>query len=104
MKGRNLKMPMYDGLSKLMKALANPATPRNHRNALTRQKKRGRDCLKQPILRRQRLAAPAGLKKQQHRKITKGDGHYVYYSLVNDEFLSLHQHITKYAVREIAEL
>jgi rhodanese-related sulfurtransferase len=32
------------------------------------------------------------------------EGHYVYYSLVNDEFLSLYQHITKYAVREIAEL
>ena len=35
---------------------------------------------------------------------TRKEGHYVYYSLVNDDFLSLYQHITKYAVSEIAEL
>ncbi|GET28805.1 hypothetical protein SD074_10070 [Prolixibacter sp. SD074] len=32
------------------------------------------------------------------------EGHYVYYSLVNDEFLALYQHITKFDVSEIAEL
>ena len=29
---------------------------------------------------------------------------YVYYSLVNDNFLSLYQHVIKYAIHEIAEL
>jgi len=29
---------------------------------------------------------------------------YVFYSIINDEFLSLYQHVIKYAVQEIAEL
>ncbi|RPJ73944.1 MAG: ArsR family transcriptional regulator, partial [Alphaproteobacteria bacterium] len=32
------------------------------------------------------------------------EGHFVYYSLVNDDLLSLYQHITKYALSQIAEL
>jgi len=35
---------------------------------------------------------------------SRKEGHYVYYSLINDDFLSLYQHVIKYAVREIAEL
>ena len=35
---------------------------------------------------------------------TRKDGHFVYYSLIGDEFLALHQHITRYALNEIAEL
>jgi rhodanese-related sulfurtransferase len=35
---------------------------------------------------------------------SRKEGHYVYYSLVNNEFLALYQHVIKYAVSEIAEL
>jgi len=35
---------------------------------------------------------------------SRKEGHYVYYSLVNNELLYLYQHITKYAINEIAEL
>jgi len=35
---------------------------------------------------------------------SRKDGRYVYYSLANDNFPGLYQHITKYAISEIAEL
>ncbi len=35
---------------------------------------------------------------------SRRDGHYVYYSLINDEFLVLYQSFINYAVSEIAEL
>jgi rhodanese-related sulfurtransferase len=35
---------------------------------------------------------------------SRKEGHYVYYSLISDDFLSLYQHVIKYAISEIAEL
>jgi rhodanese-related sulfurtransferase len=35
---------------------------------------------------------------------SRKEGHYVYYSLISDDFLSLYQQVIKYALREIAEL
>jgi rhodanese-related sulfurtransferase/DNA-binding transcriptional ArsR family regulator len=35
---------------------------------------------------------------------SRKEGHYVFYSLIRDDFLSVYQHVVKYAVKEIAEL
>jgi len=35
---------------------------------------------------------------------SRKEGHYVFYSLVSDDFLGVYQHITRYALSEIAEL
>ncbi|MGD9558448.1 MAG: metalloregulator ArsR/SmtB family transcription factor [Mangrovibacterium sp.] len=103
MKGREFKDAMYDGLSKLMKALANPA-----RLEIIEMLSQGKKSVEGIVETTNLTVANASqhLQVLKNNNIVKSrkEGHYVYYSLVNDEFLSLHQHITKYAVREIAEL
>ncbi|MEX2605447.1 MAG: metalloregulator ArsR/SmtB family transcription factor [Gracilimonas sp.] len=103
MKGREFKDAMYDGLSKLMKALANPA-----RLEIIEMLSQGEKSVEGVVEATNLTVANAS----QHLQVLKNNnivksrkkGHYVYYSLINDEFLVLYQHITKYAVSEIAEL
>lgn len=103
MQGREFKDAMYDGLAKLMKALANPA-----RLEIIEMLSQGEKSVEGIVQATSLTFANASqhLQVLKNNNIVKSrkEGHYVYYSLVNDEFLVLYQHITKYAVSEIAEL
>jgi len=103
MEDREFKDAMYDGLSKMLKALANP-----YRLEIIEMLSQGEKSV-EGIVQTTNLSianASQHLQVMKNTNIVKArkEGHYVYYSLINDEFLSLYQHITKYAVREIAEL
>ena len=103
MKGREFKNAVYDGLSKLLKALANP-----YRLEIIEMLSQGEKSVEGIVQVTGMSIANASqhLQIMKHNNIVKArkEGHYVYYSLINDEFLSMYQHITKYALREIAEL
>ncbi len=103
MKGREFKDVMYDGLSKLLKALSNP-----FRLEIIEMLSQGEKSV-EGIVQTTNLSmanASQHLQVLKNNNIVKSrkDGHYVFYSLINDDFLSVYQHIIKYAVREIAEL
>jgi rhodanese-related sulfurtransferase/predicted transcriptional regulator len=103
MKGREFKDAMYDGLSKLLKALSNP-----FRLEIIEMLSQGEKSV-EGIVQTTNLSfanASQHLQVLKNNNIVKSrkDGHYVYYSLVNNEFISLYQHIIKYAISEIAEL
>ncbi len=103
MKGREFKDAMYEGLAKLLKALANPA-----RLEIIEMLSQGEKSVEGIVQSTNLNFANAS----QHLQVLKNNNivksrkekQYVYYSLVNNEFLSLYQHITKYATHEIAEL
>jgi len=103
MKGREFKNAIYDGLSKLLKALSNP-----YRLEIIEMLSQGEKSVEGIVQVTGMSFANASqhLQVMKHNNIVKArkEGHYVYYSLFSDEFLSMYQHITKYAVREIAEL
>ena len=103
MKGREFKYAMYDGLSKLLKALGNP-----YRLEIIEMLSQGEKSVEGIVQATGMSIANASQHLQVMKNInivkTRKEGHYVYYSLVNDEVLSLYQHIIKYAVKEIAEL
>lgn len=103
MKGREFKDAMYEGLSKLLKALANP-----NRLEIVEMLSQGEKSVEMIV----KASGMSIANASQHLQVMKNnnilksrkEGHYVYYSIANDEFLSLYQHIIKYAVSEIAEL
>lgn len=103
MRGREFKDAMYDGLARLMKALANPG-----RLEIIEMLSQGEKSV-------EGIAESVSLtvaNASQHLQVLKSNnivksrkkGHYVFYSLISDEFLGLYQHITKYAISEIAGL
>lgn len=103
MKGREFKDAMYEGLAKLLKALSNP-----FRLEIIEMLSQGEKSVDGIVQSTSLTIANAS----QHLQVLKNNNivksrkekQYVYYSLVNDEFLSLYQHVIKYAVHEIAEL
>lgn len=103
MQGREFKDAMYDGLAKLMKALANPA-----RLEIIEMLSQGEKNVEGIVQATSLTFANAS----QHLQVLKNNNivksrkekQYVFYSIINDEFLSLYQHVIKYAVQEIAEL
>lgn len=101
--GREFKDAMYDGLSKLLKALANPL-----RLEIIEMLSQGEKSVEGVVKTTNLSVANASqhLQVLKNNNIVKSrkEGHYVFYSLVNDEFLVLYQHIAKYALSEIAEL
>lgn len=103
MKGREFKDAMYEGLSKLLKALANP-----QRLEIIEMLSQGEKSVEGVVQTTSLSIANASqhLQVLKNNNIVKSrkEGHYVHYSLVNDEFLALYQHVIKYAVSEIAEL
>ena len=103
MNGREFKNIMYEGLAKVMKALANPA-----RLEIIEMLSQGEKSVEGVVAATNLAVANASqhLQVLKNNNIVKSrkEGHYVYYSLVNSEFLALYQHITKYAITEIAEL
>jgi len=103
MKGRNFKDAMYDGLARILKTISNP----NRLEII--------EMLSQGEKNVEGIAQSTSLtiaNASQHLQVLKNNNivksrkekQYVYYCLVNDEFLSLYQHVIKYAVQEIAEL
>lgn len=103
MKGREFKDAMYDGLSKVLKALSNP-----FRLEIIEMLSQGEKSV-EGIVQTTNLSianASQHLQVLKNNNIVKSrkEGHYVYYSLISDDLLSLYQHVIKYAVKEIAEL
>lgn len=103
MKEREFKNAIFDGLSKLLKALSNP-----YRLEIIEILSQGEKSVEGIVQATGMSIANASqhLQVMKNNNIVKShkEGHYVYYSLINDEFISLYQHITKYAINEIAEL
>ena len=103
MNGREFKNGMYNGLSKLLKAISNP-----NRLEVIEMLSQGEKSVEGIVHATGMSFANASqhLQVMKNNNIVKArkEGHYVYYSLINDEFLSLYQHITRFAVSEIAEL
>ena len=103
MKGREFKDAMYDGLAKLLKAISNP-----NRLEIIEMLSQGEKSVEGIVQTTNLTFANAS----QHLQVLKNNNivrarkekQYVYYSLVNDEFLSVYQHIIRYASQEIAEL
>lgn len=103
MNGREYKDAMYDGLAKLMKALANPA-----RLEIIEMLSQGEKSVEGIVDTTNLSIANASqhlqVLKQNNMVKSRKEGHYVFYSLVNDDFMALYQQITKHAISEIAEL
>ncbi|MBW8334754.1 MAG: metalloregulator ArsR/SmtB family transcription factor [Prolixibacteraceae bacterium] len=103
MKGREFKDAMYDGLAKMLKSISNPA-----RLEIIEMLSQGEKSVEGIVQATNLTIANAS----QHLQVLKNNNivksrkekQYVYYSLVSDDFLSLYQHVIKYAVHEIAEL
>ena len=103
MKGREFKNAMYEGLAKLLRALSNPG-----RLEIIEMLAQGEKSVEGIVQTTNLTFANAS----QHLQVLKNNNivksrkerQYVHYSLVNVELLSLYQHITRYAIQEIAEL
>ena len=103
MKSREFKDAVYQGLSRMLKALANP-----YRLEIIEMLSQGEKNVDEIV----QITGLTIANASQHLQVLKNnnivkarkEGHFVYYSLSNDEFMSLYQHITKYAVKELAEL
>ena len=91
------------GLSKMLKAISNP-NRLEVIEALSQGEKNVEGIVQATDMTFANASQHLQVMKNNNIVKTRKDGHYVYYSLVSDEFLALHQHITKYAVNEIAEL
>ncbi|HCY42403.1 MAG TPA: ArsR family transcriptional regulator [Prolixibacteraceae bacterium] len=103
MKGREFKEAMYDGLAKLLKAISNP-----NRLEIIEMLSQGEKSVEGIVQTTSLTFANAS----QHLQVLKNNNivkarkekQYVYYSLVNDDFLSVYQHIIRYGSQEIAAL
>lgn len=103
MKGREFKNAIYDGLSRLLKALSNP-----YRLEIIEMLSQGEKSVEGIV----QVTGISFANASQHLQVmknnnlvkTRKEGHYVYYSIINDDLLALYQQITKYAVHEVAEL
>ena len=103
MKGREFKEAMYDGLAKLLKAISNP-----NRLEIIEMLSQGEKSVEGIVQTTNLTFANAS----QHLQVLKNNNivkarkekQYVYYSLVNDDFLSVYQRIIRYGSQEIAAL
>lgn len=94
---------MYNGLSKLLKSLSNPA-----RLEIIEMLSQGEKSVEGIVQTTNLSVANASqhLQVLKNNNIVKSrkEGHYVFYSLISDDVLSVYQHLVRYAVKEIAEL
>ena len=103
MKGREFKDAMYDGLAKMLKAISNPS-----RLEIIEMLSQGEKSVEGIVQTTNLTFANAS----QHLQVLKNNNivrtrkekQYMYYSLINDDFLSVYQHVIRYASQEIAEL
>ncbi|MBN2807420.1 MAG: winged helix-turn-helix transcriptional regulator, partial [Prolixibacteraceae bacterium] len=103
MKGREFKDAMYQGLAKLLKALSNPARLEII-EMLSQGEKSVEGIVQSTNLSLANASQHLQVLKNNNLVKTRKEKQYVFYSLVNNNFLALYQHIIKYAVEEIAEL
>ena len=97
------KEEIFDGLSRLFKALSNPG--RLEIIELLSQGEKSVEAMVQGTgMSVANTSQHLQLLKNNNIVRSRKEGHYVYYSLISDEFLSLYLQMTKYAVAEIAEL
>jgi rhodanese-related sulfurtransferase/DNA-binding transcriptional ArsR family regulator len=101
--GREFKDAMYDGLAKMLKAISNPS-----RLEIIEMLSQGEKNVEEIVQTTNLTFANASqhLQVLKHNNLVKArkEKQYVYYSLINDEFLSVYQHVIRYATKEIAEL
>ncbi|MFO8053991.1 MAG: metalloregulator ArsR/SmtB family transcription factor [Bacteroidales bacterium] len=103
MPDKETKNNLYEGLSKLMKALSNPL-----RLEIIEMLSQGEKSVEGLVNAMDITFANAS----QHLQVLKNNnivksrkqGRYVYYSIAGNEFLSCYQHLLQYGIREIAEL
>jgi rhodanese-related sulfurtransferase/DNA-binding HxlR family transcriptional regulator len=103
MKGREFKDAMYDGLAKMLKAISNP-----YRLEIIEMLAQGEKSVEGIVQTTNLTFANAS----QHLQVLKNNNivkarkekQYVYYSLINNNFLSVYQHVIRYGSHEIAEL
>ncbi len=103
MKSREFKDAMYDGLAKMLKAISNP-----YRLEIIEMLSQGEKSVEGIVQTTNLTIANAS----QHLQVLKNNNivkarkekQYVYYSLINDDFLSVYQHVIRYGSHEIAEL
>lgn len=103
MKGREFKDAMYDGLAKMLKAIANPS-----RLEIIEMLSQGEKSVEGIAQTTNLTIANAS----QHLQILKNNNivkarkekQYMYYSLINNDFLSVYQRVIRYGSQEIAEL
>jgi rhodanese-related sulfurtransferase len=103
MNGREFKDAMYNGLARMLKALANP-----NRLEIIEMLAQGEKTV-EGIVQATSLSfanASQHLQVLRNSNILKSrkDRHYVYYSLASNDFLSLHHQVIRFAINEIAEL
>jgi len=103
MEGREFKDAMYDGLAKMLKALSNPARLEII-EMLSQCEKSVEGIVQSTNLSVANASQHLQVLKNNNIVKSRKEKQYVFYSLVNDDFLALYQHIIKYAVGEIAEL
>lgn len=103
MDNREFKNIIYQGLAKLFKGLANP-----HRLEIIEMLAQGEKNVEQIAGETDLSIANASqhlqVLKNNNLVSTRKEGHYNYYKIINDDFLTLYQEVTKFAVSEIAEL
>ena len=95
MKGREFKDAMYDGLAKMLKAISNP-----YRLEIIEMLSQGEKSVEGIVQSTSLTIANAS----QHLQVLKNNNiikarkekQYVYYSLINNNFLSLYQHVIRY--------
>ena len=95
MKSREFKDIMYNGIAKLLKAIANP-----YRLEIIEMLSQGEKNVGEIG----RITGIGFANTSQHLQVMKNNyivktrkkGHYVYYSLINDEFLALYQHLIRF--------
>ena len=103
MNDKDFKGAVYEGLSKMLKAISNP-NRLEVIEILSQGEKNVEEIVQATAMNFANASQHLQVLKNNNIVKTRKDGHYVYYSLVSDQFLALHQHIIKYAVNEIAEL
>ncbi|MCF8362821.1 MAG: metalloregulator ArsR/SmtB family transcription factor [Prolixibacteraceae bacterium] len=103
MENSEFKNAMYSGLAKMLKALANPA--RLELIDLLAQGEKSVDSLvKASNLTFANASQHLQVLKNNNIVKSRKEKQYAYYSLSNNEFLELYQHISRYGLSEIAEL
>jgi rhodanese-related sulfurtransferase/DNA-binding transcriptional ArsR family regulator len=103
MKGREFKDAMYDGLAKMLKAISN-----SYRLEIIEMLSQG----EKSVVGIEQTTNLTFANTSQHLQVLKNNNivkarkekQYMYYSLVNNDFLSMYQHVIRYATQEIAEL
>lgn len=103
MMDKEFKGVVYEGLSKMLKAISN-SNRIEVIDILTQGEKSVEGIVQATGMTIANASQHLQVLKNNNVVKTRKDGHFVYYSLISNEFLALHLQITKYAVNEIAEL